>query len=197
MKRFLTKLNLDRFFRREDGVALVEFAIFLPLFLLSFFVIVEFARVFFSYQGAVTGVRDAARYMARVAPAGICEDAGGVGGILTSSTTTKPEYVNVSIPGIPRNDAPYQIVWRNIDNEAGLLPTNIFLDDVRSIYRCVKPLGEGTYRQDEVPIVIVSADIRIVLPLIGLIELNGLTDIFPDGTFISHTVIDESRIFGV
>ena len=197
MKRFFTRVNLGRFFRKEDGVALVEFAIFLPLFLLSFFVIVEFARVFFSYQGAVTGVRDAARYMARVAPAGICEGAGGAGGIFSSSTTTQSAYVNPTIAGTSRTDAPYQIVWRNIDNEVGLLPTNIFLDDVRAVYRCVVPTVAGTYRQEEVPVVIVAADIRIVLPLIGLIELNGLTDIFPDGTFISHTVIDESRIYGV
>lgn len=194
MTRFRMRKILGRFFQIEDGVALVEFAIFVPCFLLCFFVIVEFARVFFSYQGAVAGVRDAARYMARVVPAGICENAGGVGDILTSEKDSKPEYLNASIQDVPRDDAPFQIVWRNIDNEAGILPTNIYLDDVRSFYRCVT---DGGYRQDEVPIVIVSADIRIVLPLIGLIELNGLTDIFPDGTFISHTVIDESRIYGV
>ena len=184
-----------RFVRKEDGVALVEFAIFLPLFLLTFFVIVEFSRVFFSYQGAVTGVRDAARYMARVVPADICEGAGGLGDtFLTPSGPTSDDYVNPAISGSPRTDAPYQIVWRNIDNENGFLPDSIFLDDVRSLYRCVT---DGDYRQDEVPIVIVAADIRIVLPLIGLIELNSLSNIFPNGTFISHTVIDESRIYGV
>ena len=59
MREFQT--YIDRFRREESGVALVEFALFLPLFALSFFVIVEFSRIFFSYQGAIVGVRDAAR----------------------------------------------------------------------------------------------------------------------------------------
>ena len=189
----LTKIA-KRFAKKEDGVALVEFAIFLPLFVLAFFVIVEFSRVFFSYQGAVAGVRDAARYMARVIPADICEGAGGVGAVLTPGGPNAADYANSTIAGTNRTDAPYQIVWRNIDNEDSLLPTSVFLDDVRSVYRCV---DTGNYRQDEVPIIIVAADIRIVLPLIGILELNGLGGIFPNGPFISRTVIDESRIYGV
>ncbi|CAN0605625.1 unnamed protein product, partial [Ectocarpus sp. 12 AP-2014] len=63
---------LTKFRREESGVALVEFAIFLPLFLLAFFVVVEFSRIFFSYQGAISGVRDATRYLARVADADVC-----------------------------------------------------------------------------------------------------------------------------
>ena len=140
--------RLKRFRRDEEGVALVEFGIFLPLFLLSFFVIVEFSRVFFSYQGAVVGVRDAARYLARVAPSGICSGAAdGSGGVLV--------YTNAN-----GNDAIAEIVLRNMDNENGFLPAKIYLQNVASTYVCVVP-APGTYRQDEVPIAQVSVDIEI------------------------------------
>lgn len=180
---------IQRFSKREDGVALVEFALFLPLFLLSFFVIVEFARVFFAYQGAIVGVRDAARYMARVVPADICVDAGGVGDVLEGAAYNNVDAVN------GRHDAIYQIVWRNMDTEdTSLLPVNVFLLDVDAVYRCV--LDEGAYRQEEVPVVIVAADIEIRLPLIGILEFNNVEWI-NNLSNITHTVIDESRIFGV
>ena len=64
---------LLRFFKRSEGAALVEFAILLPVFVLAFFTIVEFSRTFFSYQGAVVGVRDAARAeSSRGPPCGAC-----------------------------------------------------------------------------------------------------------------------------
>lgn len=59
---------LRRMRREEDGVALVEFAIVLPLMLLLFGVMVEGGRMFRSYQSANAGIRDAARHVARLAP---------------------------------------------------------------------------------------------------------------------------------
>ena len=59
----------SRFAEREDGAALVEFALLLPIFLLLFAMAVEGSRTFWSYQTAIAGVRDAARYVARAAPA--------------------------------------------------------------------------------------------------------------------------------
>ena len=178
------KSRLKGFRRDEDGVALVEFAIFLPLFLLSFFVIVEFSRVFFSYQGAIVGVRDAARYLARVAPANICSGAAnGAGGVLVFNN---PDGNGGTI------DAIEEIVYRNMDNETGILPTNVFIMNVTSTYVCVVPAA-GTYRQVEVPIAQVSAQFQIVLPLGGILEFNGLP-LIPN---ITHTVTDQSRIFGV
>lgn len=176
--------TLSQFRKSEDGVALVEFALFLPLFLLSLFVIVEFSRVFFSYQGAIVGVRDAARYMARVAPEGICVGASdGTGGVLTFSN---PDGNGGSV------SASYAIVYRNMENESNVLPTNVEILNVVSTYVCEVP-APGTYRQDEVPVAQVSADIRITLPLVGILELNGQPLIPP----ITHTITDRSRIFGV
>lgn len=177
--------SLTRFRKGEDGVALVEFAMFLPLFLLSFFVIVEFSRIFFSYQGAVVGVRDAARYMARVAPEGICVGASdGTGGVLN--------YAN-SDGGGGSIDAAYAIVHRNMENETSVLPTNVEILSVAATYVCVVPATAGTYRQDEVPVAQVAANIRITLPLAGILELNGQA-LIPS---ITHTITDQSRIYGV
>ncbi|MGI9388754.1 MAG: TadE/TadG family type IV pilus assembly protein [Boseongicola sp.] len=178
------KTLVRRFRRDEDGVALVEFAIFLPLFLLSFFVIVEFSRVFFSYQGAVVGVRDAARYLARVAPEGICSGAAnGSGGVLVFSNPDGNGGFE---------DAALQIVRRNMDNEYDVLPEKITIQSVTSTYVCVVPPA-GTYRQNEVPIAQVAAQVEIELPLGGILTFNGL-QLIPN---ITHTVTDQSRIFGV
>ena len=184
--------RISRFRRDENGVALVEFALFLPIFVLSFFVIVEFSRVFFAYQSAVVGVRDAARYMARVAPPAVCEGASAPSGggnpgdvIVLTPLGTSTDNVNGAV--VART-----IIERNMDTEtAGVLPQNVFLDGVSATYFC--EIGAaGEYRQANVPVAQVSATFRIVLPLVGILELNALQPIQQ----ITRTVTDSSRIFG-
>ena len=72
--------RLTAFRRREDGAALVEFAISLPMILVVSYCAIDSMRLFWSYQAAVAGVRDATRYLARIAPADIC----GAGGSLVA-----------------------------------------------------------------------------------------------------------------
>ena len=171
--------RIGRFGRREDGVALVEFALFLPIFLLAFFVIVEFGRTFFSYQGALAGVRDATRFAARTLDHRVCEgELDGAGATVSIGTAALP-------------DATYQIVERNLLNEVDLLPTNVRIVQTSTSYRCV--VTAGAYREDEVPIAWVAARIEIVLPLGEILELNGR----PIIRNITTDIIDESRIFGV
>jgi Flp pilus assembly protein TadG len=177
---------IKAFVRREDGVALVEFALFLPVFLLSIFVIVEFSRTFFSYQGAIAGVRDAARYAARIVDRDVCDVSGA-----------EVDITNVFNNAVAVNgstDALYQIVFRNMDNENRALPSNVRLISVTSRYTCEVAVG-GTLNQIRVPVAEVSANFLITLPLIGLLELNGLEGIIPDAT-ITRTIVDKSRIFG-
>ncbi len=171
---------MKKFRRQEDGVALVEFAFFLPLFVLSFFVIVEFSRTFFSYQGAVVGVRDATRYAARTFDTNICVGAAG------GSGTT----VSIGTSGAP--DTTYGIIERNMMNEVSALPANVEIVSVSTSYRCEVPAA-GTYRQAEVPIARVFATIRITLPLGRILELNG-QPLIPS---ITTTIDDESRVYGV
>ncbi|NOD48152.1 MULTISPECIES: TadE/TadG family type IV pilus assembly protein [unclassified Ruegeria] len=64
--------TLGRFRNDQSGAALVEFAILLPILLVTFALIVEGGRIFWSYQNAITGVRDTARYVGRIAPSDMC-----------------------------------------------------------------------------------------------------------------------------
>ena len=170
VKKFLGKFRRD-----ESGVALVEFGIFLPLFLLSFFVIVEFSRIFFSYQGAVVGVRDATRYLARVSDSDICVGRGdGTGDVIIGGAA------------LART-----IITRNMWNESAILPNNVQIGTVSAIFRCV--VQPGDFRQLEIPIASVVATITIQLPLGGILEFNG-QQLIPN---ITTDIADESRVFGV
>ncbi|WP_319546037.1 TadE/TadG family type IV pilus assembly protein [Ruegeria conchae] len=89
--------TLSRFRNDQSGAALVEFAILLPILLVTFALIVEGGRIFWSYQNAITGVRDTARYVGRIAPSDLCTNSpsaaigdfqAAVSNTLTSLSTT-------------------------------------------------------------------------------------------------------------
>ncbi|QXI46925.1 pilus assembly protein [Pseudomonas anuradhapurensis] len=50
--------------RRQQGVAIVEFTLTLPLLLLTLLVFGEFGRMLYQYNSLLQGSRDAARYVA-------------------------------------------------------------------------------------------------------------------------------------
>lgn len=169
---------LHNFRKDTSGVALVEFAIFLPIFVLALAVVVEGSRIFFSYQGAVVGVRDAARYLARTAPGDICAVWGVFGDVEDEDSSIQTALVS--------------IIDEAMDNERDELPDEVIRGDVFASWTCVAPPTGQTYRQTLVPIARVSAEFTILLPLGSVFEWNGIT--LPT---INHTVVDESRIFGV
>ena len=73
-----TRPLVSQFLRSNSGAALVEFALLLPLTLVTFALIAEGGRLFWSYQNVITGVRDTARHLGRVAPPrAMCEAGGG------------------------------------------------------------------------------------------------------------------------
>jgi hypothetical protein len=49
--------------KRERGVAVVEFALMLPLMLILVFVTTEFGRAYYTYNTLAKSVREAARYL--------------------------------------------------------------------------------------------------------------------------------------
>lgn len=161
----------DRFVRRllrdEDGVALVEFAIVLPLLLLLFGVIIEGGRMMKSYQGANAGVRDATRYLARIVPSSICES----GGSLTGYTTQLENIVRNSIDG------------------NSILGSGIVVTSVEPSLSCIGAVGE--YRVSPAPVAQVTATMTITFPFSGLFELadSSLGD-------LTTKITDQSRIFG-
>lgn len=145
---------------------LVEFAFVLPLMLLLFAVVVEGGRLFWGYQAAVTGVREASRYLARVAPLDICDSGGSVAGY----------------------DADLTVMIEQSLGGGSVLPANITIEEVTPALRCVT----GGFRNDPVPVVSVSADLRLTFPFSGVTRLWGTT-LDP----VTATISADARGFGL
>ncbi len=131
----------------ESGAQLVEFAIVLPLMLLIFGLIVETGRLMWSYQAVVSGVRDASRYLARVAPRDVCSTGGSVVGYTSVITT---------------------IVAKASDGTE-ILPSGVLVTAVTPSLSC----PSGTFRSDEAPLVTVTADVEVTFPFSGLFVFVG------------------------
>ncbi len=138
---------LARFLADESGAQLLEFAIVLPLMLLVFAVIVEGGRLMWSYQSVVSGVRDATRYLARIAPRDLCSAGGSVSGYAALLTT----------------------IVGNANEGGSVLPSGVTVTAVTPSLTC----PAGTFRSDEAPIVSVRADVRVTFPFVRLFEFAG------------------------
>lgn len=157
-----------RFRRTEDGAALVEFAISLPLMLMVAFGTIDAMRLFWSYQNAITGVRDAARYVARVAPPGICDPMGSIEGY---------EPLLSTMIGSARDGG-------------GIYTAGTRITDVRADLSCNTALN---LRQPSVPVATVEADFEIALPFTEVFRAAGGNGL---GT-IRITISEQARIFGL
>jgi hypothetical protein len=177
--RFPLLLDHIRAFRlRQSGAALVEFGISLPLILVVAYGTIDSMRLFWSYQAAVTGVREATRYLARVAPADICD----------------PSYSGPSISSLPSDlvdllelveDETYAF-----DPRINIFPAGIQITNVTPILTCETNLG---LRQSTVPVATVSADISMQMPLMGVLTLIG----GPGWGTINTSVTEQARIYGL
>lgn len=159
---------------RDDssGAALVEFAILLPMLLLVFSVTIEGGRLMYGYLTTISGVRDAARYLARITPVDICATTG-------APTTPTP------IPG--QVSTVTTIVSNSYTSGGSLFGTGMSVSGVAPSYFCVI----GTYRGSPVGIAQVTASITITFPFAGVMTLAGQNL----GT-VNTTVTDQTRIFG-
>lgn len=161
--------SLLRSFRRsETGAALVEFGISLPLILVVSYGAIDSMRLFWSYQAAVAGVRDATRYLARIAPSDICT----TGGSLEAYETQLATIIGSTIDG------------------GGLYPPGVEISNVNASYDCEGTLG---LRQSQVPVTTVTADLSVELPLTGVLSLIGGEGL---GT-LEATLFEQARIFGL
>lgn len=133
--------TLRRLRRDERGAALAEFAVTLPLTVLLFSVVVEGGRMFWSYQSAVAGVRDATRYLSRVAPHDVCN-----GGSLASYTAQLETIVRETIDG------------------SAIFPAGVTVTSVTPSLSCVS----GSYRIPTISVAEVSASVSITFPFAGL-----------------------------
>ncbi|WP_299565892.1 TadE/TadG family type IV pilus assembly protein [uncultured Sulfitobacter sp.] len=143
-----TAPRLSRFHRAEDGAALVEFALLLPIFMLFIGLAVEGGRTFWAYQTTITGVRDATRYLGRVVESDACT---------TGASTTRWDTRLA------------QIVRTDLDGDT-LLPAAVDIDSVTSSLDCIG----GAYRGGAAPVATVTATLRIRYPFSGLMRLGGI-----------------------
>ena len=164
----ILRRTLRAFWRREDGAALVEFAVSLPLILMMAFLTIESMRLFWSYQAAIAGVRDATRYLARIAPADICTSGGSVASYATQLET----IVETTISG------------------GALFPAGVSVTSLTPSLACVTSLG---LRQASVPVASVRATLTITMPFSQVLRVIGVT---PAAT-ITTNVQDQARVYGL
>ena len=160
--------RLARFRREEDGVALVEFALSLPLVLVLFFSIIEGSRMMWGYQAASAGVRDAARYLARVTPREICDTGGSVTGYSNQLLT----------------------IVRDRTDGSNIFPNGMTVNAVTPSYTCN---NAGSWRDGTAPIAQVSASVTITMPFGGVFRLVGDGTALPT---INTTITDQNRVYG-
>lgn len=158
---------LRRLRRDDDGAALVEFGVVLPVMLLVLGLTVEAARTFWSYQATVAGVRDATRYMGRSVQTGICD--GGSADVSDWNSIVED-------------------IVRNTEDGTTLFPTSIAVTSVTPTVACI---AEGGFRLPQVPMVTVKADLEITYPFTSLFSFIGVS--LPTAR---TTVMDTGRIFG-
>ncbi len=156
------------FWRHQEGAALVEFAISLPLILILAFLSVESMRLFWSYQAAIAGVRDATRYLARIAPADICTS----GGSVTGYATRLENIVENTISG------------------AALFTAGVTVTSLTATHTCVTSLA---LRQASVPVATVSANVSITMPFSQILRVIGVTS----AATINTTVREQARVYGL
>jgi Flp pilus assembly protein TadG len=140
-------IRIKHFINDCDGVALVEFAILLPMLLIVFGVMIEGSRLMWSYQSTISAVRDATRYLARIAPVDICSTGGSVAGYAGNLTT---------------------IITKNI-NGATVFPAGISVNSVVPTLTCTA----GAFRVNPAPVVQVTANITVTFIFGGVFNFAG------------------------
>lgn len=144
----------------------------LPMMILFFAIMVEFGRLYWGYQSVVAGVRDASRYLARVAPVDICVGGGTLDSYEATLTT---------------------MIEKERLTDTSVLPAQFAIDSVTASYACPEAPGTETweYRTPEIPLATVSAQVTMQFPLGHLFSIFGSSF-----TSVTTTVSDDARIFG-
>lgn len=160
--------RIQGFRHAEHGAALVEFAISLPLILVVSYGLIDSMRLFWSYQATIAGVRDASRYIARVAPGDLCD----IGANLSSFEPRLLAIVDGTIGG------------------GGIAPAGISITGLSATLDCIDDLG---LRQADVPIATISAELSMNMPFSGILTVLGGTGW---GTLTTE-VREQSRVYGL
>jgi hypothetical protein len=193
----MRKPLLHRFRRAEDGTALVEFAISLPLILVVSFGTIDSMRLFWTYQATVAGVRDAARYVARVAPADICDVGGDIDAALADPDFRLVDRDDNQITNLVEFTDFLQAIIRESmkrdpsDDDVALLTQGADVSNVVVAISCESP--PVPLRQAQAPVARVSADMSIAMPGTEVFRLVGGAGF---GTLTTR-IVEDARVYGI
>lgn len=165
------QIHLHRFLRDDKGAVLVEFAISLPVMLLFFAIMIETARTFWSYQIAIGGVRDATRYMSRVLPLNSCTTLGV--GVVAGQVGAVTTIVNDDLGNATTTT---------------VFPSTVTVNSVTPSLTCDT---SGAYRNGDVPIITVTANLTLQFPF--SFAWNWFGSGLGSATF---NIADQARVFG-
>ncbi len=145
-------------FKDLRGAALVEFTLLLPFLIVIMAGMLEFGRGLHQYHTAAKGVKNAARYLARVVDEGSCPPSS------TAWTTQVAKAKTLAQHGSFSSSDPLSLSnWSNAS-------------DITVSVSCVDN-SAGTYRgDDDIPVVTVSTSFAYnSLGLLSLTNVPGLT----------------------
>jgi hypothetical protein len=148
----------SRFWKKEDGAALVEAMVVLPFFMVLALGILEFGNLLYQYHHIVSGVRDAARYLARV----------------QDPTSAESTAKQIAVTG-ETSGGDKRVSWWN---------TSDITVSYTNIANPIDPgTGERPYRDDST-VTIIRVTANVSYPGIGFLDLLGLGS--PLDISISH-----------
>ena len=166
------KFITSKFRRNEAGATAVEFVILLPVMMVVFAAIVEGTRLYWNYQAAVSGVRDASRYLARITNSDVCP-AGGGAAVPNNGPTVAAGIINATMR-----------------DENNLFPSGVTITGVNATVVCV---ATPTLRNAVTPVAQVQATVNIDLPFGEVFNFFGARS---NATMTSQ-ITDQSRIYGI
>ncbi len=155
--------RLDSILLNNNGAALVEFTLLIPILFGLVFGLVEFGRATFQHHTAEKGVKAAARFIARAPAPDPCNPGGGTYNAAVSDAKTLAQYGSLDASGNP-----------SLSNWASPSEVQVALTTVSN----VPSSGVRPWRGqcDQLYIVSVSTQFPYDdLGLLNLIGINGLT----------------------
>lgn len=160
---------------RDDrsGAAILEFVITLPMLMLFLAIVIEGSRIAWTHQAASAGVRDAARYIARVAPLDVCE---------------RNEVAVTQLETDFKDDATDIVAERVGSPDEQILPNGVDVLDVSPDFQCM----EVDYSLADIPVVEVRVQLEITFPFGGVFGWFG-DPLEP----LTTEIADESRVYGI
>ena len=182
-------LNHIKSFRKsEKGATIVEFTIVFPVMLAVFGAVVEGSRIYWNYQAAVSGVREATRFLGRITPEQIC-----VG--VNNNFVNVPNTYRVLEGGsnVSYSEKVLSVVTQHLGEEGPdgtTLPLGISVpsNEISVQYACVGAALRGAFT----PVIKVDTEVQIELPFSGLFGFFGV-----ESDTIVTSVVDQSRVFGL